>query len=227
MAQIEFQDLEIFTTGIDGSDFLLFGQGGNQVPANPTREDFQLKLDTLYSYMIDRFNRNDKYEIGDIKITQNSSNPSAKYGGVWALIQSETILMAGGASEVGSGSVTPLGSNAPLIPVPAHSHGATIGSTDLGTKASTPNGNHSHTPSINTSGNTNPNGQAGYISTAADQYQRTTSAGITLSASGDHQHSVAIGAHSHSATIASAGVDGATLDVRGQRIYVYIWKKIA
>jgi hypothetical protein len=220
MAQIEFQDLEIFTTGIDGSDFLLFGQGGNQVPANPTREDFQLKLDTLYSYMIDRFNRNDKYEIGDIKITQNSANPSAKYGGTWVLIQSETILIAGGVSEVGSGSITPAGNNAPLVPVPIHSHGATIGSTDLGSKTVSWDGEHQHYTThyrADALGGTKPVGFAN-VTTAFNAY---------TSFSGIHNHTVAIGAHSHSATIASAGVDGATLDVRGQRIYVYIWKKTA
>jgi hypothetical protein len=217
MAQIEFQDLEIFTTGIDGSDFLLFGQGGNQVPANPTREDFQLKLDTLYSYMIDRFNRNDKYEIGDIKITQNSANPSTKYGGTWVLIQSETILMAGGSDEVGAGMTSPSGSNTPVIPVPIHSHGVTIGAFDHGTKnTNVGTGNHEHSvPFGGVNGSNFPvlsNGFGGH---------RSTEGG------GAHQHSTTIGAHSHSAAIASAGVDGAALDVRGQRIYVYIWKKTA
>jgi hypothetical protein len=220
MAQIEFQDLEIFTTGIDGSDFLLFGQGGNQVPANPTREDFQLKLDTLYSYMIDRFNRNDRFKIGDLYVTQSAESPVTDFGGAWALIQSETILIAGGSDEVGSGSVTPAGNNAPLVPVPIHSHGVTIGSTDLGSRNTSANGNHQHYTThyyANANGGPNPVGFTN-VTTAFNAY---------TSWSGDHQHSVPIGAHAHSAAIASAGVDGATLDVRGQRIYVYIWKKTA
>jgi hypothetical protein len=98
--------------------------------------------------------------------------------------------------------------------VKSHSHAGSVSSTDVGSKTSSAAGTHSHTPSINTSGNTNPNGQAGYISTAGDQYQRTTSSGMSLSASGNHAHSVAIGAHAHAISIALYGALKNTINHR-------------
>lgn len=213
----DFQDLDIFATGVDGSNFLLFGQGGNQVPSDPDRQDFQLKIDTLYSYLVDRFNRNDRFEIGDIHITQNSDNPSLKYGGTWAMIQKDTILLSGTSAEVGAGSVTPQGENNPAVPTPQHTHGATIGSTDLGTKTTkVGTGNHEHVIGFGGAGGSNypvlSNGFGGY---------RSTEGG------GAHGHDLEIGSHGHSVSVQNSGVSGATLDVRGQHIYVYIWKKTA
>lgn len=217
----DFQDLDIFTTGIDGSNFLLFGQGGNQVPSDPDRQDFQLKIDTLYSYLVDRFNRNDRFEIGDIHITQNSNNPSLKYGGTWVMIQKDTILLSGTSAEVGAGSVTPQGENNPSVPVQQHTHGITIGSTDLGTKNTNTTGEHSHSHAYHPGG-------TGIYRTAfrTTDYAGELNSGL-IRPRGNHNHTVNIGSHNHSASAANAGTPGATLDVRGQHIYVYIWKKTA
>lgn len=206
---IEFQDLDIFpSSSLDGSDFLLFGQGGNQVPANPTRTDFQLTLDNLFAYLIDRINRENTFEVGDIHITQNSANPTLKYGGTWALLQKETVLIAGSSSEVGAGSMTPQGNNAPVVPIPLHNHTASF------------------------SGNQLPNHAHGVAATLADAKFLYAGGGgnagvVTPSKTTRATHGATAGTPSGSVTVNNNGTDGATLDVRGQRVYVYIWKKTA
>lgn len=161
------------------------------------------------------------YDVGDIFISLSSANPSLKFGGTWVLIDNDTSLMAGTSDNV-TGNIT--GTNAPAVPLLAHTHNITVNATDLGNKNTNQAGYHSHEYELSraydargTAGNYFGNGQ--HISV------RRRSGKIY--GNGNHGHVVTIGAHGHSASASTTGTNSPTLDVRGQRLYVYMWRKTA
>lgn len=205
MTDIVFEDLDIFAGSIDGSDFLLFGSGGNQVASKPDREDFQLTMDKLFDYFADRYNREERFVVGDLYVTQSTDAPSTRFGGTWVLLSAESNVIAGTSSTVNAaGSTTTSGSNTPTVPTPQHTHSATFSGNALPS--------HSH-------------GDVPYLTNDTDRGSGNSSY-FSLDNKGSTQ-AVSAGTPSGSVTVANAGTSGATLDVRGKRIYFYHWLKTA
>ncbi|MFT7373449.1 MAG: hypothetical protein ACI9T9_002149, partial [Oleiphilaceae bacterium] len=80
--------------------------------------------------------------------------------------------------------------------VKSHSHNASVTTTDLGTKQTSPN-THDHDLPVRS----NHNGGDGYVEDAdSTESTRTASTGLDT-----HDHSVDIGTHSHSVTVLAFG----------------------
>lgn len=161
------------------------------------------------------------YDIGDFFITQSSANPSTKFGGTWTLVGNDTVLTAGTSSNVVSDSLSYVGTNTPSVPLLAHTHNITVSSTNLGTKNTSSTGNHNHSISKYSYSDVRVGG-------LGDTASHIGGSGSTnTSTNGNHHHTVVLGSHAHSASASTTGQSSPTLDVRGKRIYVYIWKRTA
>lgn len=100
--------------------------------------------------------------------------------------------------------------------IKSHDHGATVASTDLGSRDTT--GFDYGTKTTNTTGS-HAHNYTGPTSTTVkdgDRNQALATAGtMTTTPSGDHAHSVSIGAHAHSVSI-GAHSHGVTVGASGQ-----------
>ena len=144
------------------------------------------------------------FPVGSVVMRMDAVNPATLYGGTWQLITGDaTITFGNGAAQPG----TVLGTNTPVVPLPAHSHSA---SHNLSTSSS---GNHAHT--IELGAGEDGWGRAEQTGPFQGNYQNTNTAG-------DHTHSI-----NGNVTVYSAGTAGATIDVRGARIAINIWRRTA
>lgn len=135
--------------------------------------------------------------VGHVLISLNPANPATYgYPGEWEKVEDDTTLIS---ASSGIGGVT--GSNSPTVPLPAHSHNVS-GSTSGG-------GEHTHNYYAPLSGGS-------WFSGASTWYEANPNA--VTSSNGHHSHTI-------SGTAESAGTAGATIDVRGKRLAVYIWKR--
>ncbi|WP_028115877.1 phage tail protein [Ferrimonas senticii] len=192
---------------------------------------------------------------GHLLITTNSANPATYgYPGTWALIESDVSIRSAtsGIGEV-SGTNTP---TVP-VPAHTHSASSgsamlnkrfTTNTTgDHGHSGSANSaGNHHHSGGVRINGYTTAQGAFIYGKGASGKgftfgnYSSnsweplTNSAGLhthslSIGSDGSHYHytDVNFGAHSHSVSVSSTGTSGATLDVRGRRMNVYMWKRAA
>lgn len=92
--------------------------------------------------------------------------------------------------------------------VKEHGHeGSSVGSTDVGSKATNTTGNHSHT--YKKTSTTHGGGNIGTADTG-----KTSDPTYTTSSAGNHSHTVAIGSHAHTAMIALFGAAKNTIDHR-------------
>lgn len=143
-----------------------------------------------------------RWPIGSALLLFNNVNPNtnAVYPGTWALVTGDASLALGdGSNSVGSIS----GNNNPLVPVPLHGHNANFVGNQL------PDHQHAGVPArtrVQVGGNTNT-----LYSVYAD--------GVTSPATA--------GTPSGTVNIQNSGTENATLDVRGARIKVNVWKRTA
>ncbi|MBE2895446.1 tail fiber protein [Pasteurellaceae bacterium HPA106] len=170
------------------------------------------------SYVDSSINR--MFPVGHLLLTINPSNPSTYgYPGRWELIEDDVTLYS---ASSGRANKTPTGTNSPSVPLPQHSHSASIGSTNLGTKYTNTTGAHTHS-GWHWAGNSGQGGQQGTYGT----YKNMWKFPIYTNSSGNHSHSVDIGSHGHSVSISNAGSNNAALNVRGRYIKVYMWLRIS
>ena len=144
------------------------------------------------------------FPIGTVVLRMDAINPSTIYGGTWQLITGDATLTFGDGT-VRSGAVT--GNNNPVVPLPYHSHGA---NHNISVQAG---GQHSHggvplRQSVEVGGNTG---------TLYSVYND----GRTYD-DGYHSHGVSGGV-----SIDAAGTQNATIDVRGARISINVWRRTA
>lgn len=137
--------------------------------------------------------------IGTLEFRVDAVNPGTLFGGTWTLITGDATLALGdGTANVGTIS----GNNTPSVPLPKHNH---TGNTSI-------NGNHNH------------KGAQFYVATgfkssgSSDHSTPYNSGNQGIPADGDHQHTF---------TTADSGVDNPTIDVRGARIKINVWKRTA
>lgn len=159
--------------------------------------------------------------VGSVVFRMDNVNPSTIYGGTWQLITGDATLTFGDGS---SQSGIPTGENDPIVPIVAHSHSM----------------NHDH-PAATTNTDTHNHGVRSGVADAMDHYYKlnrnrafaginpseglggfTSSTGLV--ANDSHNHTVDL--PNYTGNTGVTGVSDATLNVRGQRIAINVWKRI-
>lgn len=144
------------------------------------------------------------FPVGTVVLRMDATNPGSIYGGTWNLITGDAALSFGnGAAQ--SGGVS--GNNNPGVPLPEHSHGAGH-NLSLGNS-----GNHQHGFTAIQYGGGNHIGQGSNV---------IGGQGSATDWAGDHNHPIYGGIQ-----ISNAGTPGATIDVRGGRIAINVWRRTA
>ncbi|MGL5285893.1 MAG: hypothetical protein ACRC8D_07110, partial [Aeromonas sp.] len=171
-----------------------------------------------------------RYPVGHVLVSFNTANPATLgYPGTWTQLDADSGLISSA-----SPSTTATGTNTPTVPVPAHDHGvwineantdhrhAVIGDTwDAGAHT------HSYIYQAKIGGKL----YFDYDGTDADVRQVD---GVTAEA-GAHTHHMDFWSqgmdtnqsHTHTGGTAKVGTEGATLDVRGKRYAVTMWRRSA
>ncbi|EGR1951292.1 hypothetical protein D2H50_16885 [Vibrio parahaemolyticus] len=141
------------------------------------------------------------FPVGHVLITFNNANPSTYgYPGTWTRMDTDTTLY----STTGTPSTTPTGTNTPTVPVPAHTHSASFKGNAL----------PAHEHEVPFSSASSGYGDSRYGGTDNKANKKLTTA-------------VSAGTPSGTVTVNSAGTSGATLDVRGKRYNVAMWRRSA
>lgn len=151
--------------------------------------------------------------IGSVSLRMDSIDPTTIYGGTWELITGDASLGFGDGSSYSG--VSNGVSNDPVVPLPYHDH--TINHDHPAVSTST-NGNHTHDYYRSDFANTN-NGRASLANDGPNQKYAT-------SASGNHNHTVNIPNYNGvSGGQGTSNDPNPTLNVRGARIMVNVWKR--
>lgn len=152
-------------------------------------------------------------DVGSVVFRMDDKNPADIYGGTWQLITGDATLAFGdGTPQSGISS----GNNDPLVPLVEHSH--TMNHDHPSVTTST-NGNHSHGwrgGNDTTAGRTAMAGGKNSLSSGPSNN--------AIYAAGNHNHTVDL--PNYNGNTGNAGVSNATLDVRGERITINVWKRI-
>ncbi|EEX66995.1 TPA: hypothetical protein AB5H75_003832 [Vibrio mimicus] len=136
-------------------------------------------------------------DIGSVLLTTNTKTPKQMgYVGEWHLIDEGVTFVSAGAE---AGAI--LGTNTPVVPLPAHNH------TGKTAKA----GKHRHSSSTKYGGEGSGNGSAWGLQSGA------WNGSMPTSEQPDHEHGLIIN---------SAGTSNATLDVRGRHMKVFAWWRV-
>lgn len=146
-------------------------------------------------------NMDKRWPVGSILLFVNNRDPNGEYPGTWARIVGDASIGLGdGSNNVGIIS----GNNDPAVPLVQHSHGATFNG------ASMPAHSHGITIRVATA---SPEGKGDWSAYGpgggSNQQTDVASAGVTTG----------------SVSIHNAGTPGATLNVRGARLTVNVWKR--
>lgn len=140
--------------------------------------------------------------IGSITFRMDAQNPSTIYGGSWKLITGDATVAFGNGSVQ---TLTPIGNNTPVVPIPQHTHTAKF----VGNKLP----NHSHSL---------PNGYNANANSGTNAFQGAS----TYSNSTRTSSSVSAGTPTGTVTVSNTGTANAKLDVRGARILLNVWQRI-
>lgn len=142
-----------------------------------------------------------RWPVGCALLLFSNQNPNGTYPGVWSMLTGDASLSLGdGSSNVGGVS----GSNDVAVPLPAHAHGASFSGNQLPP--------HDHSTGLYGGNVTGPR-QSSYEFQPRDTLLRT--------------QAVSAGTPSGSVTIVSSGVANPTMNVRGARIPVNVWKRVS
>lgn len=137
------------------------------------------------------------FPVGHVIITFNTANPSTYgYPGTWVRMDNDTTLY----STTGTPSTTPKGSNTPNVPVAAHTH------------------KYARVTKYRNQGNTNPGFHE--IDMPTDNTW-----GLAVETGRSTPRTVAMSFMGNMENTASSGTSGATLDVRGKRYDVAMWRR--
>lgn len=178
----------------------------------------------------------DAFPVGAIFITAGNTNPSTWLGGTWGRIADGRVLIGVGTLGTDTYGAGDTGGEARHTlttgEMPSHSHGgATGGASADHTHSGTTSiaGSHSHTLSLVGYGYGGlPD--TGRISTndTGGNLNSITEGGSSVSADGDHSHTITTGGVSadHSHTISAEG-SGTAHENRMPYLAVYIWQRTA
>jgi hypothetical protein len=139
--------------------------------------------------------------IGSLEFRADNINPQSLFPNTtWALITGDACVAFGNGSNGGAQS----GNNTPVVPVPAHTHTATFTGVPLPP--------HNHYTNLY-------GGNGGGQPTNAATYNGYTTNILTSAETA--------GTPSGTVEIAEVGLANPTIDVRGARIYLNVWKRTA
>lgn len=152
-------------------------------------------------------------DVGSVVLRMDEKNPSTIYGGTWELITGDATLTFGDGSRQ---SGNPIGNNTPLVPIVEHSHSMEHDHPLVLTSSDS----HNHTFTISNDGT----GGNNLSYPAATEGTKTgTRTGSTNTDS--HNHNVDL--PNYVGNTGLTGVSNATIDVRGSRIAINVWKRIS
>lgn len=151
------------------------------------------------------------YKVGDIMIRADNVNPQTMFPGTtWTRLDGDFTLHLGNGTNGG----TTTGNSFPAVPLPNHSHGASLNISSAG--------GHSHTVGLRVRADFIQSGwnyATGSNGNSAAEHHSTNPYMPLTDYTGAH-------VHGGSVSIGNAGVDGASIDVRGARIFLNIWKRV-
>lgn len=153
---------------------------------------------------------NKMFPIGTVVLRMDDKNPANIYGGTWSLVTADASLSFGNG---GNQSGAPYGNNNPSVPLPEHSHAVTYNLHTSDAGAYQPLGKF-YPSNTSLDGGTSDR-------FSWDRETGFSNDGNLISAIPNHSHSVGgnIG-------IGASGVSNATLDVRGARIAINVWRRV-
>lgn len=144
------------------------------------------------------------FPVGSVVMRMDAVDPATLYGGTWQLITGDaTITFGNGAAQSGSAS----GNNNPVVPLPQHNH---VASHNLSALAV---GDHTH-GGVPARVRVEIGGSTG---TLYSVYQDGNT-----SPAGGHGHIIGGGV-----SVGNAGSANPTIDVRGARIAINVWRRTA
>lgn len=147
-------------------------------------------------------------DVGSVVFRMDDKNPGTIYGGTWQLITGDATLSLGDGSNL-SGIIS--GNNDPVVPVPEHNH----------TFTGNPLPNHQHNEGIGVSNVTDHVLRYGYSSWGGTGYRFASyEAGATS------PKTSMVSAGTPTGSISNSGVKDVTLNVRGARLELNVWKRI-
>ena len=146
------------------------------------------------------------FPVGSVVMRMDAVNPATLYGGTWQLITGDATITFGNGS-VQSGSTS--GTNDPLVPVQMHNHGT---SHNLYTGEA---GGHNHA-----------------FKSPAYEWKSVVSSGVyEIGVNTRTAYTELAGQHGHpiygGVEVNNAGTANSTLNVRGARIAINIWRRTA
>lgn len=164
------------------------------------------------------------YPVGVVIWFAQNKNPNDLFPGTsWSYIgENKTIRLANssGSNVLTSGGSDNITLTAAHLPAHSHSFSGTTSSFDYGTKTTNTAGNHIHAMTLcHQGGNNSPaNGQA------SAGWDWTGKSSSTMDSAGNHSHTVAIGAHTHtiSGTTGNTG-SGSLISVVNAYITLMGW----
>lgn len=153
--------------------------------------------------------------VGFYMHTKRSGTPESwGYPGKWQMQDAECVLMA---TKTTAQAGTTVGDFNQAVPLPKHSH--TCSDVTLNKRFNTNTaGDHDHAVNRYIWGdprNQYADAGAGHRPIGGDRKQ--------ILNDGNHAHYVDVNFGAHAHTISETGVDDAKIDVRGKRIYTFIW----
>lgn len=143
-------------------------------------------------------NMDKRWPVGCLLLLVTTADPNDDYPGTWERVDADATLYIN-QGNAAPGGVT--GNNNPTVPVAQHSHGASFTGNPL------PEHSHPGVPArtrVQVGGSTN---------TLYSPYQDGNTGGASA------------GTPTGAVTVNNAGTAGATLDVRGQRLLINVWKR--
>ncbi len=158
------------------------------------------------------------YPVGSVYFCMDAISPATKFGGVWSLLTGDASITFGdGTLQDGILS----GDNAPVVPLPDHSH--TINHDHPNTRFATNTDTHNHAQQSSTVTTSSP------FQSSIDPQSGSSPSGRLggTTASDSHAHYVDVNLPAYNGTSGSAGTAGATLDVRGSRISINVWHRVS
>lgn len=149
----------------------------------------------------------DSHPIGSLELRADNVNPGSVYPGTtWTLIAGEHSLYLGDGNNGGN----TIGNNAPIVPVPKHGHTGTVSIASGG----------SHTHPIYMGGGSNGPREALSVDASNDEGHSYIGINDSTQSGGAH-------AHTGTVSISDTGTANATIDVRGSRIFINVWKRVS
>ncbi|EKT66943.1 phage baseplate protein [Providencia alcalifaciens] len=170
-------------------------------------------------------NLNTIYPVGIVVWFAQNKNPNTLFPGTkWQYIgENKTIRLAAasGTNVLSTGGADSVTLNASQMPAHNHGFSGTTSSFDYGTKTTSISGAHTHSAQV-----WNGTGAGGGKFSA--YATKNTNGTASVNSSGDHSHSVALGAHTHTVSGTTSSTGGSTaINITNAYIMLMGWYRVS